>query len=65
MIVLSGDIHCSSAVRFTHSDFRSDQPSVLIQLVSSAIKNQELLTQLLRIRLKQWLLLENPRQWLG
>lgn len=65
VIVLSGDIHFSSAVRLSHQDLASGKQSTLVQLVSSAIKNQELLTQVLHTRLKQWLLPEKPRQWLG
>ena len=65
VIVLSGDIHYSSAVRLSYQHLQSGQQSVLVQLVSSAIKNQELLTRLLHTRLKQWLLPERPRQWFG
>ena len=65
MVVLSGDIHYSSAVRLSFNDFTASQASILIQLVSSAIKNQELLTYALHTRLKQWLLPEKPRQWIG
>ena len=65
IVVLSGDIHFSSAVRLSHSTFTQNNPSVLIQLVSSAIKNEELLTQILHSRLKQWLLPEKSRQWAG
>lgn len=65
VIVLSGDIHYGSAVRLSYSNFISREQATLIQLVSSAIKNQELLTQVLHTRLKQWLLPEKPRQWLG
>ncbi|WP_228015343.1 alkaline phosphatase D family protein [Leptolyngbya ectocarpi] len=65
VLVLSGDIHYSSGVRLSHQDMGTGQESVLVQLVSSAIKNQELLTQILHTRLKQWLLPEKPRQWVG
>ena len=65
IIVLSGDIHFSSAVRLSYQDLTSGKQSTLVQFVSSAIKNQELLTQVLHTRLKQWLLPEKSRQWLG
>ncbi|MEM9976523.1 MAG: PhoD-like phosphatase [Cyanobacteria bacterium P01_D01_bin.2] len=65
VVILSGDIHYGSAVRLDHINLSSGKQSVLVQLVSSAIKNQEPLTQILHTRLKQWLLPEKPRQWLG
>lgn len=65
VLVLSGDIHYSSVVRLSHQDIDTGHKSELVQLVSSAIKNQELLTQILHTRLKQWLLPEKPRQWIG
>ncbi|MGD1852875.1 MAG: alkaline phosphatase D family protein [Leptolyngbyaceae cyanobacterium] len=65
VVVLSGDIHYSSAVQLSYQDATSNQQSTLVQLVSSAIKNQELLTQVLHTRLKQWLLPEKPRRWFG
>lgn len=65
VIVLSGDIHFSSAVRLSRRTFKFEESSTLIQLVSSAMKNEELLTRLLHTRLKQWLIPEKSRQWIG
>lgn len=67
VIVLSGDIHYSSVVRLSHQRFASapDSASVLVQLTSSALKNKETLTQILHTRLKDWLLPEKLRYWVG
>lgn len=69
VIILSGDIHYSCAVRLTHwYHDTSVETSVLAQLTSSAIKNSELATRLAHTRLKslfpekteRWLVWENP-----
>jgi len=65
VIVLSGDIHYSSVVRLSHQNIHSQLRSVLVQLTCSALKNEELLTQLIHTKLKQWLLPEKVRYWLG
>ena len=65
IIVLSGDIHYSSAVHLDYHHLKSDQRATLVQLTASAIKNEELLTQVLHTRLKEWLLPEKPRRWVG
>jgi hypothetical protein len=63
VIVLSGDIHYSAAVRLTHSD--NETESVLVQLTASAIKNEEVITEVLHTRLKHWLFPEKTRHWVG
>lgn len=67
VIVLSGDIHYSAGVRLSYRHGVADAApnSVLIQLTASAMKNEELLTQILHTRLKQWLLPERTRYWMG
>jgi hypothetical protein len=65
VVVLSGDIHYSSAIQVSYQNFISNQQATLTQLTASAIKNEELLTQILHTRLKQWLLPEKPRHWVG
>ncbi len=65
VVVLSGDIHYSSALRANYNNFASGEQATLVQLTASAIKNEELLTQILHTRLKQWLLPERPRTWVG
>ncbi|MGB3297552.1 MAG: PhoD-like phosphatase [Phormidesmis sp.] len=65
IVVLSGDIHYSSALRANYYNFASGEQAELVQLTASAIKNEELLTQILHTRLKQWLLPERPRKWVG
>ncbi|MBD0266985.1 MAG: PhoD-like phosphatase [Cyanobacteria bacterium Co-bin8] len=67
LVVLSGDIHYSFAVRlsFTEQNTGSADPAVMIQLTSSPLKNEETLTRLIHTRLKQWLLPERTRYWLG
>ncbi|MEL6814436.1 MAG: PhoD-like phosphatase [Cyanobacteria bacterium J06598_3] len=65
VVVLSGDIHYSSAIYAEYQNFRSGNRATLVQLTSSAMKNEELLTQILHTRLKDWLLPERSRQWVG
>jgi hypothetical protein len=67
IVVLSGDIHYGSTVCLSHC--RTAAPatdqSVLVQLTSSALKNEETLTRIVHTRLKDWLLPERARCWLG
>ncbi len=65
VVVLSGDIHYSSAIQVDYKDLTSGYSATLVQLTSSAMKNEELLTRILHTRLKDWLLPEKPRQWVG
>ncbi|MBD1860110.1 MULTISPECIES: PhoD-like phosphatase [Trichocoleus] len=67
VIVMSGDIHYSSVVRLSHqSNPPSTAPaSVLVQLTCSALKNEETITRLIHTRLKDWLLPEKTRYWMG
>ncbi|MEO0456358.1 MAG: PhoD-like phosphatase [Cyanobacteria bacterium P01_A01_bin.114] len=65
IIVLSGDIHYSSAVRLSYQTSHSKPQATLVQLTSSAMKNEELLTQILHTRLKEWLMPEKSRRWVG
>ncbi|MBD2354616.1 PhoD-like phosphatase [Tolypothrix sp. FACHB-123] len=67
VIVLSGDIHYSSVVRLTYTkkSFGSEKKSILVQLTASAFKNEEKITEIIHTRLKQWLLPEKNRQWIG
>ena len=65
VIILSGDIHYSSAIQVAYQDRVSGDHKQLIQLTCSAIKNEELLTEILHTRLKDWLLPEKDRRWLG
>ena len=64
VIILSGDIHYSCAVRLVHWDCNSYQSSIVVQLTSSAIKNSELSTRLVHTKLKS-LLPEKNERWLG
>ena len=64
VIILSGDIHYSCAVRLTHWFHDSLETSVLVQLTSSAIKNSELATRLVHTKLKS-LFPEKTEHWLG
>ncbi len=64
VIILSGDIHYSCAVRLTYEDLISSSSSVLVQLTSSAIKNSESVTRLIHTKLKS-LLPEPKEHWLG
>ncbi|WNZ48665.1 PhoD-like phosphatase [Leptolyngbya boryana CZ1] len=64
IVVLSGDIHYSSTIRLSYQ--RADSaPGVLMQLTSSAMKNEELITRIIHTRLKHWLLPEPKRKWFG
>jgi hypothetical protein len=63
VIVLSGDIHYSSVVRMSYAN--SETKSVLVQLTASALKNEETITRLIHTRLKDWLLHEKLRRWVG
>ncbi|MFE4107344.1 PhoD-like phosphatase [Almyronema epifaneia] len=63
ILVLSGDIHYSSVVRLSYQTAQTQ--SVLVQLTTSAFKNEEMLTRLLHTRLKDWLLPEPIRRWVG
>ncbi|QLE55930.1 PhoD-like phosphatase [Nostoc sp. TCL26-01] len=66
VIILSGDIHYSCTARLSFaSNHQSPQKSVLVQLTASALKNEEMLTRLIHTRLKDWLLPEKLRHWLG
>ncbi|OUL21442.1 PhoD-like phosphatase [Nostoc sp. RF31YmG] len=67
VIVLSGDIHYSSVVRLSYSktSLGSQTNSVLVQLTASPFKNEETITQIIHTRLKQWLLPEKSRHWIG
>lgn len=71
LIILSGDIHYSCAVRLTYwshasqeGNLRSVRASVLAQLTSSAIKNAEGMTYAIHTKLKS-LLPERTEYWLG
>jgi hypothetical protein len=64
VVILSGDIHYSCAVRF---DFWFNSPpysSVLVQLTSSALKNSEWMTRAVHTKIKS-LFPESPEYWLG
>ncbi len=65
VIILSGDIHYSFAARLSYARTHSQVQSVLVQLTSSAIKNEEPLTRLIHTRMKDWLLAEKLRYWIG
>ncbi len=65
VVVLSGDIHYSSAIHVDYEDLTSGYSATLVQFTSSAMKNEEMLTRILHTRLKDWLLPEKPRQWVG
>ncbi len=65
IVVLSGDIHYSSVIHVDYQDLVSKQYSSLVQFTSSAMKNEETLTRILHTRLKDWLLAERSRQWIG
>ncbi|MGV2827692.1 PhoD-like phosphatase [Myxosarcina sp. GI1(2024)] len=63
VVILSGDIHYSCAVRLSQW-FRGTSPaSVLVQLTSSAIKNAEWKTSIIHTKLKH-LLPEPTENWL-
>ncbi|MBD2326049.1 PhoD-like phosphatase [Alkalinema sp. FACHB-956] len=67
VVVLSGDIHYGAAVALDYYPLNPAQAShrQLVQLTSSALKNEELITRLIQTRLKQWLLPERDRLWIG
>ncbi len=64
VIILSGDIHYSCAVRLVHWNHDTYETSVIVQLTSSAIKNSELATRIVHTKLKS-LLPESTERWLG
>ena len=64
VIILSGDIHYSCAVRIVHQNHQTHETSVIVQLTSSAIKNSELATRVIHTKLKS-LLPEPTQHWLG
>ncbi len=64
VIILSGDIHYSCAVRLDHWFHDSSSASVIAQLTSSAFKNSELATRLAHTKLKS-LFPEKTQRWLG
>jgi hypothetical protein len=64
VIILSGDIHYSCAVRIVHWNHHTQETSIIVQLTSSAIKNSELATRVIHTRLKS-LLPEPTQHWLG
>ena len=65
VVVLSGDIHYSSVIHVDYQDLATGRHSSLVQFTSSAIKNEENVTRILHTRLKDWLLPEKPREWIG
>ncbi|AFZ36445.1 hypothetical protein Sta7437_2926 [Stanieria cyanosphaera PCC 7437] len=64
IIILSGDIHYSCAIRLTHWFYDPASTAVLVQLTSSAIKNSELSTRIVQTRIKN-LFPEPTENWLG
>lgn len=64
VIILSGDIHYSCAIRLTYWFHQPFKTSVLVQLTSSAIKNSEATTRLVHTKIKA-LLPESTERWLG
>lgn len=64
VIILSGDIHYSCAVRLVHWNHHTGDTSVIVQLTSSAIKNSELVTRIIHTKLKS-LLPEQTERFLG
>ncbi|QMS91142.1 PhoD-like phosphatase [Nostoc edaphicum CCNP1411] len=65
VVILSGDIHYSSVAHLSYARTHSKLQSVLVQLTASALKNEEILTRLIHTRLKDWLLPEKVRHWIG
>ncbi|MEH2137134.1 MAG: PhoD-like phosphatase [Nostoc sp.] len=65
IVILSGDIHYSSVAHLSYTRTHSKLQSVLVQLTASALKNEETLTRLIHTRLKDWLLPEKVRHWIG
>ncbi|MEM7591903.1 MAG: PhoD-like phosphatase [Cyanobacteria bacterium P01_A01_bin.83] len=64
VIILSGDIHYSCAVRIVHWNHQTQETSIIVQLTSSAIKNSELSTRIIHTKLKS-LLPESTERWFG
>lgn len=64
VIILSGDIHYSCAVRLVHWDRHTDETSTIVQLTSSAIANSELATRIVHTKLKS-LLPERTKRFIG
>ncbi|MEM8722604.1 MAG: PhoD-like phosphatase [Cyanobacteria bacterium P01_G01_bin.39] len=64
VIILSGDIHYSCAVRIVHWNHQTHETSIIVQLTSSAIKNSELSTRIIHTKLKS-LLPESTERWFG
>ncbi|NJK48122.1 PhoD-like phosphatase [Candidatus Gracilibacteria bacterium] len=65
IIVLSGDIHYSAAIRLDYWSHLTNKSHLLIQLTTSALKNSELMTQLIHTKLKSFLFPERKRYWIG
>jgi hypothetical protein len=67
VIILSGDVHYSSAVRldywFSSNNFRLSR--TLVQLTASSLNNAEFMTQLIHTKIKSSLFRESRRFWLG
>lgn len=64
IIILSGDIHYSCAVRLSFWSRDRDKTSILVQLTSSALKNSEWSTRLIHTKVKS-LLPELTQDWAG
>ncbi|MBW4642735.1 MAG: PhoD-like phosphatase [Goleter apudmare HA4340-LM2] len=65
VIILSGDIHYGCVGRLSYQPTNVRSPSILVHLTASALKNEETLTRLIHTRLKDWLLPEKVRHWIG
>jgi hypothetical protein len=67
IIILSGDVHYSSAVRLDYwfSSDNSRRSHILVQLTASSLKNAEFMTQLIHTKIKSSLFRESRRYWLG
>ena len=64
VIILSGDIHYSCAVKLSHWFYDAPEGTVLAQLTSSAIKNSEAATRVVHTKLKS-LFPERTKAWVG
>ena len=64
VIILSGDIHYSCAVKLSHWFYDAPEGTVIAQLTSSAIKNSEAATRVVHTKLKS-LFPEKTKTWLG
>lgn len=64
VIILTGDIHYSAAVRLSYWSRHESKSSILAQLTASAFKNQEWTTQLIHTKLKS-LIPEPVQLWVG